>query len=442
MKKTLLAICTWLALVSASFGNVTINSASINYVTNQITVTGNGFCADRKLASVSFNKVALTVLTSPCVNTSVTATLPVQSQGTYILKVTNGGGSSDTLDVGYGVGQQGPIGPVGPQGLAGPQGPQGLTGPQGPQGVPGPQGAPGPQGPTGATGASGPTGPAGPAGSNGSGFNFLQAFNSGMVYAINDVATYGGSTYVAIAANGPSLVTPDVSPTWMVLAAAGAPGETGAQGPTGPAGPIGLAGPIGPPGLQGLQGNTGPQGPQGLVGATGATGAVGPAGPQGPTGPQGPQGLQGAASNVPGPQGPAGPEGPIGPSNGYITTISAVSLPNNNHYTAVATLSLPAGSFLLWGKVKDFFGSVCVLWNDSPGTVLSVSGATGISGFPFGYIDYSTPIAGVGTSLQGGVQLTASGTVSLQCASTNAGTFGEVAYASLTAIQVGNLTTQ
>jgi Collagen triple helix repeat (20 copies) len=176
-------------------------------------------------------------------------------------------------------------GPAGPQGAQGPQGPQGLTGSSGPQGPQGPTGASGSQGVPGPAGAIGPQGPQGPAGTNGVSFNFRSAFNNSLVYAVNDVVTYGGSTYVATTANqGPNNPTPDVNAaTWSVMAQQGA---TGPAGPQGPQAPVGAAGPPGPAGATGA---TGPQGPIGL------TGPQGPQGPQGLTGLTGPQGLQGPA---------------------------------------------------------------------------------------------------------------------------------------------------
>jgi hypothetical protein len=154
---------------------------------------------------------------------------------------------------------------------AGPQGPQGVQGSPGPQG---PQGTTGAQGPIGFTGATGPQGPAGPAGTNGTGFNFRSAFDNSASYAVNDVVTYSGATYVATAANqGPKNPTPDTNPAaWSVMAAQGAAGAAGAQGAAGQQGPQGPIGPIGP------------QGPAGAVGPAGPAGAVGPAGPAGPTG--------------------------------------------------------------------------------------------------------------------------------------------------------------
>jgi len=169
----------------------------------------------------------------------------------------------------------GPQGPAGTQGPQGPAGPTGATGPAGPQGPAGSQGPSGPQGAAGATGAAGPQGTVGPAGASGTGFNFRNSFDPSATYAVDDVVTYNGSTYVAIAANqGPNNPTPDLDTSaWGVMAAQGA---TGAAGPAG--GPQGPAGPQGP---------TGPQGPAGATGQTGATGAQGPPGPQGPAGPPG-----------------------------------------------------------------------------------------------------------------------------------------------------------
>jgi hypothetical protein len=178
-------------------------------------------------------------------------------------------------------------------GPAGPQGPPGPAGPAGGIGVPGATGATGPAGPQ---GSAGPAGAAGPAGTNGSGFNFRQTFDPTALYAVNDVVTFNGSTYVAVIANGPGNGTPDSSqcasggpgngsgPCWMVWAQAGTPGAAGPQGPMGPIGLTGVTGaqgPQGPQGAQGATGATGATGPAGLDGTAGATGATGAAGPQG-----------------------------------------------------------------------------------------------------------------------------------------------------------------
>ena len=160
-------------------------------------------------------------------------------------------------------------GPVGPQGLTGPAGATGTTGATGPQGL---QGFPGLTGPQGLTGA---------AGTNGSGFDFRDAFDASASYAVDDVVTFSGSTYVAIATStGPNNPTPDTNTNlWNVLAqvgaagAAGAQGSAGAAGTIGPQGPTGATGPAGALGPQGLQGFAGPTGPQGPTGSAGANGS-------------------------------------------------------------------------------------------------------------------------------------------------------------------------
>jgi N-acetylneuraminic acid mutarotase len=123
-----------------------------------------------------------------------------------------------------------PQGPTGAQGPAGPQGPQGLVGPQGSPGAPG---------------------AAGPAGANGLGFNFRKAFDPTAAYALNDVVSFNGSSYVALAATKPGDPTPDQNPAWSLAAqqgATGPQGQPGAQGPQGIQGAMGLPGLPGPPG--------------------------------------------------------------------------------------------------------------------------------------------------------------------------------------------------
>src|SRR5208282_5927204 len=180
------------SLISAlSFGvvtPVTIDSASISYTANTITVTGQGFCADSKLPTVVFNLTQLKLVTTVCSNTSVVANLPAQAQGSYKLTVTNGSTGSSTFDVTYGA--VGPQGPMGLTGATGPTGPQGSAGPQGQTGAQGPQGLPGATGATGPQGTQGPQGVAGTNGTNGAGFNFRGAFNTSNTYATNDVVTY------------------------------------------------------------------------------------------------------------------------------------------------------------------------------------------------------------------------------------------------------------
>lgn len=150
---------------------------------------------------------------------------------------------------------QGPVGPIGP------------VGPGGPIGAKGAPGAQGPVGPIGPTGPVGPAGAAGPTGANGTGFNFRNAFDPSAIYAVNDVVTYNGSTYLATdPSQGAGNATPDVNTgAWRLMASAGAPGPAGA---TGAQGPMGLQGFPGPQGPEGTSGPSGPQGPQGPAGTS------------------------------------------------------------------------------------------------------------------------------------------------------------------------------
>jgi N-acetylneuraminic acid mutarotase len=165
--------------------------------------------------------------------TAATVTVGKTSTGTpgSSAMVTNAGSSSAAL-LNFFI-PQGPVGPAGQQGPAGVQGPQGS------------QGLVGPQGPAGAPGA------AGSAGANGLGFNFRKAFDPTAAYALNDVVSYNGSSYVALAATKPGDPTPEQNSAWNFVAQQGATGQqgpAGAQGAQGTQGPMGLVGPQGPPG--------------------------------------------------------------------------------------------------------------------------------------------------------------------------------------------------
>src|SRR5215467_13826507 len=83
------------------------------------------------------------------------------------------------------------------------------------------------------------------------------------------------------------------------------------------------------------------------------TGPQGPAGPAGPAGPDGAQGPQG-------PTGPAGPAGPTGASDVFsVTNTVGARLSGGSNPVRVASLSLPAGLYLIQGKVGilNFDGS-------------------------------------------------------------------------------------
>lgn len=205
-----LQLCTLLLLVSAtSFALVTtpvvIDSASINYTSNTITITGQGFCADRKVPTIAFNGTKLTLVTTICSNTSVVANLPAQAQGTYSLVVTIGSGGSATFDVTYGA--------------VGPQGPIGLTGATGAQGAAGPQGVPGPQGIPGASSTvPGPQGPQGPPGTNGANafagtWSAQGTYSLGQaVYRPLDTGTATGSAGIYFNISGNNTMDPAQTP--------------------------------------------------------------------------------------------------------------------------------------------------------------------------------------------------------------------------------------
>lgn len=159
---TTLLLLTPLSAVAAT--TPAVNSATINYTTNQVTISGSEFKPAKKAPTVQFNGAALTVDSST--NSQIVATLPSgTTAGTFSLKVTNSKDESEEFDLTYGAGgAQGPAGPQGPAGAQGPTGPAGSTGPQGAKGA---TGAQGPAGPTGATGAQGPTGIQGATGAQG-----------------------------------------------------------------------------------------------------------------------------------------------------------------------------------------------------------------------------------------------------------------------------------
>ncbi len=331
MLATLLVLVPWFANAAST---PVVNSGTINYLTNQITLTGSGFQPAKAKPTVLFDGAGLTLSTFS--NTQIVATLPAATPaGSFSLTVTNSAGNSAVFDMTYGAtGLQGPAGPAGAQG---PIGPAGATGPQGPRGITGAPGAPG------------------PAGANGIGFTFLNAFDPYATYTLNDVVTYAGSSYIAIVANGPNPTgpTPDKNPSWSLLAAAGTAGAAG------PAGALGLQGPAGEQGLTGPMGNPGPVGPSG------------PAGPQGPTG-----GVLSFAANV---------------------VVSFIQIPVNTETTLNSIVLPNIGTYVLGGQEQisnqdpSNGGEVyCIVWNH----VASVPGAPSPQQ-TFGPGQYGTiPLAG------------------------------------------------
>ena len=180
----------------------------------------------------------------------------------------------------------------------------------------------------------------------------------------------------------------------------------------------------------------GPTGTAGATGSMGPTGATGPAGASGAMGPTGAPGLIGAT----GPTGATGPPGPPAASNGFATAQQGLqlALPSDRNETTIATLTLPAGSYILSASVSFFLSSgsgpqagYCIF--DGPDTA-------------FGYIDWGVSEAGASTpGLVGSVQLDVEGQVTLGCAHTEGDLPVDVVSVNsfgFTAIQIGTLTIQ
>jgi hypothetical protein len=247
-------------------------------------------------------------LTSPATNNGIALTA-----GTAVVqfdsKENDLTGHAAVLDVSLASsGTAGTAGTAGPAGPAGPAGAAGATGPVGPAG---------PQGSQGATGATGPAGPVGPQGLPG--LNYQGDYAAGVSYALHDVVTFAGSSYVSLAANNEAN-TPGVTSQWAVLAQAGAGGSgdgvgVAYQGSYNPAASYGLNDIVSYQGSSyiSLVAGNGGNAPSSSPGQWGvmALGAVGVQGPTGLTGPQGPPGLTGPAGPV-GSQGPTGATGAAG----------------------------------------------------------------------------------------------------------------------------------
>ena len=138
-----------------------VQSTSVNYTANTITITGTGFGSS---PAVKVGTLALT--TSSSSSTKIVAAFPAASPpssltpGTYRVSINfyfpELPATSEVT-----------LGTQGPAGQAGPAGAPGAAGAPGPAGAPGAQGAPGPAGASGAPGAPGQTGSQGPAGAQG-----------------------------------------------------------------------------------------------------------------------------------------------------------------------------------------------------------------------------------------------------------------------------------
>jgi hypothetical protein len=145
----------------AAAGGPVMNSGTINYPKNQVTLTGSGFEPENAAPTVEFNGAALRVVSAT--NDRIVATLPATvAPGTFRIKVEPKSGGSAVFDMTYG-----------------------AVGPQGPAGAPGQAGAPGAAGPAGPAGPTGPQGAAGPSGTTVAYSNFAELTNSGIQAPLN-----------------------------------------------------------------------------------------------------------------------------------------------------------------------------------------------------------------------------------------------------------------
>ena len=130
-------------------------------------------------------------------------------------------------------GAQGPVGSAGNDGAQGPVGPAGNDGAQGPAGPAGNDGAQGPAGPAGAAGAQGPaglTGATGPQGLQGEkGMSWQGTWTSSVIYLVDDVVAYNGSSYINIQETS-GTENPDNTSYWEIVAQKGIDGSSGGGG--------------------------------------------------------------------------------------------------------------------------------------------------------------------------------------------------------------------
>jgi hypothetical protein len=191
-----------------------INSTTVNYGNNTLTVSGTGFGLS---PTIKLGSVTLTAQTATA--TQIVAAFPTASPpsgflpGTYFLNITFSNRLIAIFTVA--IGTAGPQGPVGPQGFPGAPG---ATGPQGPAGVPGAQGPAGPVGPQGPTGPQGPKGDPGVGGGSGLAGYMVLKRQSGFTSdekAMNvmcppgEVALGGGARIVAVDETDPPSSPPD-----------------------------------------------------------------------------------------------------------------------------------------------------------------------------------------------------------------------------------------
>jgi hypothetical protein len=173
---------------------------------------------------------------------------------------------------------------------------------------------------------------------------------------------------------------------------------------------------IAPTAVNALKGSRGAQGP------AGPAGSAGPAGPAGQRGPAGPAGQRGPA----GPAGPQGQQGPIGPSNAWVNYGGAAQTLTAGITRTIASVTVPAGRYVLLGTVKSSQGPVTCTFV-APGTLRQ------LTGFSSSQVQTAWPFVGDLTTTA------ASTPVFIRCTTTS--TSGQTyALGGLTAIRVGAVT--
>lgn len=149
---------------------------------------------------------------------AATVTVGTVASGDTAAVTNSGTTSAAVLDFVLVNGKDGAVGATGPQGPKGDTGETGATGPAGETG---------PQGPKGDTGETGATGATGPAGKDGTSFTYKGAWTASTNYAVDDVFTEAGTSYIVTVAyeSGVTFGATDTTNA-SVLAAKGADGSS------------------------------------------------------------------------------------------------------------------------------------------------------------------------------------------------------------------------
>src|SRR3984885_15586401 len=144
MRKTMSLVLVLLTPLFVSATTTTsvpvVNSVTVSYSSNEVTVNGSGFLPTNAAPSVLLNNTSLALVSAT--DATIVAYLPSGvTAGTFNLTVTNSENKKFRFEVTYGAtGPQGPAGANGAPGVPGAQGPAGPSGPAGPTGAQGPRG--------------------------------------------------------------------------------------------------------------------------------------------------------------------------------------------------------------------------------------------------------------------------------------------------------------